>query len=134
MTIENIFPICQQLLLFEKPPYGGYTNKGKCDFVYLTTDYQLLLVETKYIDLASSGGTKRKRRNKHRNKVFEQALGLKKIFCEYWGMSYECINCAVFTTDPHLSSRGAELEVEAQCISMAELSDWQQHFKASLEL
>ena len=134
LTIETVFPVCHELLLFEKPPYGGYTNKGKCDFVYLTADHQLLLVETKYIDLASSGGTKRKRRNKHRNKVFEQVLGLKKIFCEHWEMPEECIKCAVFTTDPHLSERGGGLEVEAQFISMTELFAWQEQFKASLEL
>ena len=134
LTIENIFSVCHELLLFEKPPYGGYTNKGKCDFVYLTTDHKLLLVETKYIDLVSSGGTKRKRRNKHRNKVFEQVLGLKKIFCEHWGMPEDCIECAVFTTDPHLAARGRELEVETQFIPITELFVWQERFKSSLKL
>ena len=134
LNVHDVFHNCHELLLFEKPPYGGYTNKGKCDFVYLTTDQRLLLVETKYIDLMSSGGTKRKRRNKHRNKVFEQVLGLKKIFCEHWGMPEQCIDCAVFTTDPHLSSRGAGLDVDAQFISIDELFDWQEQFKTFLEI
>ena len=135
LNIYDIFPECQELLLFEKPPYGGYTNKGKCDFVYLTTDQELLLIETKYIDLMSSGGTKRKRRNKHRNKVFEQVLGLKKIFCEHWKMPESCIDCAVFTTDPHLSSRGEELDVDAQFIDIAELFAWQEQLlKTDLDL
>ena len=132
LNVKNIFQECQELLLFEKPPYGGYTNKGKCDFVYFTTDQKLLLVETKYIDLVSSGGTKRKRRNKHRNKVFEQVLGLKTIFCEHWGMPEQCIDCAVFTTDPHLSGRATELAVDAQFIFMDELFAWQNRFSDAL--
>ena len=134
LNIHTVFPLCQELLLFEKPPYGGYTNKGKCDFVYLTSDHKLLLIETKYIDLNSSGGTKRKRRNKHRNKVFEQVIGLKQIFCEYWGVPKECVECAVFTTDPHLSLRGAELVVDAQFILISDLLDWQEDVKDTLEI
>lgn len=134
LNIQTIFPQCHDLLLFERPPYGGYTNKGKCDFVYLTSSQKLLLIETKYIDLMSSGGTKRKRRNKHRNKVFEQVQGLKQIFCEHWGMPPQCVECAVFTTDPHLSKRGAELFVDAQFIAISELLAWQEYFKAALDI
>ncbi|NET51902.1 MAG: hypothetical protein F6K09_25345, partial [Merismopedia sp. SIO2A8] len=108
------------------------TNKGKCDFVYLTTDYRLCLIETKYIDLEASGGTKRKRRNKHRNKVFEQVRSLKKIFCEHWGIADDCIDCSVFTTDPHLSQRGQELQVDAQFTSIIELIKWQGSLKETL--
>ena len=132
LNIEQVFPLCQELLLFEKPPYGGYTNKGKCDFVYLTKDNRLLLVETKYIDLESSGGTKRKRRNKHRNKVFEQVLTLKDTFCKHWGVSEEHIMCAVFTTDPQLSRRGEESSVEAKFIAITELMEWQIQLKEIL--
>ncbi|NEQ95609.1 MAG: hypothetical protein F6K30_02560 [Cyanothece sp. SIO2G6] len=132
LNIDHIFPYCQELLLFEKPPYGGYTNKGKCDFVYLADDHQLCLIETKYIDLDAHGGTKRKRRNKHRNKVFEQVLGLKKTFCEYWQLADDHIQCAVFTTDPQLFLRGEELRVKAQYVSIADLNQWQKQLKGDL--
>ncbi len=126
LNIHQIFPACQELLLFEKPPYGGYTNKGKCDFVYLANQRQLFLIETKYIDLDAHGGTNRKRRNKHRNKVFEQVLNLKETFCQHWKLAEEDVNCAVFTTDPQLSRRAEESSVEAKCISIADLNHWQQ--------
>lgn len=125
LNIHHVFPDCRELLLFEKPPYGGYTNKGKCDFVYLAPDNHILLIETKYIDLDAHGGTKRKRRNKHRNKVFEQVLGLKQTFCQYWKLDDDRVKCAVFTTDPHLAKRGEESSVEAQYISIADLNQWQ---------
>ena len=129
LNIHYIFPSCQELLLFEKPPYGGYTNKGKCDFVYLASDNRLLLIETKYIDLDAHGGTKRKRRNKHRNKVFEQVLGLKAIFCQHWSLPDDYIQCAVFTTDPQLSRRAEESSVDAKYISIADLNKWQSSFQ-----
>lgn len=134
LNIDTIFPQCIDLLLFEKPPYGGYTNKGKCDFAYLTTDHQILLIETKYIDLEATGGTKRKRRNKHRNKVFEQVLNLKETFCEHWNVSPQHIRCAVFTTDPQLSIRGNEVSVDAKFVSIADLFAWQERFKRSLDV
>ena len=83
LNIQNLFPSCSDLLLFEKSPIADYTDLGKCDFVYLTSDKKLLLIETKFIDTTASGATERKRRNKHRNKVFEKVRTLKKRYSQY---------------------------------------------------
>lgn len=128
LNIKHIFAQCDRLLLFEKPPYGDYTNVGKCDFVYLTHDSRLLLIETKYIDTAASGDTERKRRNKHRNKVISQVQSLTATFCEYWGFIPEQIEGAVFTTDPTIRERGQRVNILSQFIETTALMEWQQTF------
>lgn len=125
LNIHEIFPECHDLLLFEKPPYGDFTNVGKCDFVYLTQNQEIVLIETKYIDTRATGDTERKRRNKHRNKVIDQVSKLKKTFCEYWGFDASQIECAVFTTDPSIAQRGAAAQICSKFISIEELLAWQ---------
>lgn len=68
LNLNKYFPVCTDLLLFKKSPIWDYTNLGKCDFVYLTTQNSLFLIETKFIDTQATGSTERTRRNKHRNK------------------------------------------------------------------
>ncbi|MGF1496315.1 MAG: hypothetical protein ACFB8W_05755 [Elainellaceae cyanobacterium] len=131
-NIETIFPFRAQLLLFEKPPYGDYTNFGKCDFVYLTAESTLILIETKYIDTDASGDTERKRRNKHRNKVFDQVLTLRKTFQDYWNLTAAQIECAVFTTDTLLAARGETQNVLTRAVSTQELAQWQQQRRDDL--
>ncbi len=128
LNIKQIFAQCDRLLLFEKPPYGGYTNVGKCDFVYLTHDNQILLIETKYIDTIASGDTERKRRNKHRNKVISQVQSLTVTFCDHWGFEPEQIEGAVFTTDPTIAERSQRANILSQYIETDILMEWQQQF------
>lgn len=128
LNIKQIFAQCDRLLLFEKPPYGEYTNIGKCDFVYLTQDRRILLIETKYIDTTASGDTERKRRNKHRNKVISQVQSLTATFCAHWGFEPEQIEGAVFTTDPTITERSQRANILSQFIATSALMEWQQQF------
>ncbi|MCJ8278702.1 MAG: hypothetical protein MJK14_01830 [Rivularia sp. ALOHA_DT_140] len=124
LNIKKLFPICSELLLFEKSPIADYTDLGKCDFVYLTSDKKLFLIETKFIDTTASGATERKRRNKHRNKVFEQVITLKNRFGQYWNIQVEELECGVFTTDPEIDWRGNNANVTTKSVSIKDLEEW----------
>ncbi len=124
LNIQNLFPSCSELLLFEKSPISDYTDLGKCDFVYLTSDKKLFLIETKFIDTTASGATERKRRNKHRNKVFEQVITLKNRFSHYWNIQGNELECGVFTTDPEIDWRGNDVNVETKSVSIRKLEEW----------
>ncbi|NMG06108.1 hypothetical protein [Brasilonema sp. UFV-L1] len=130
LNIKQIFPLCSELLLFEKSPIADYTDLGKCDFVYLTSLGQILIVETKFIDTEATGATERKRRNKHRNKVFEQVITLKSRFSEYWNIKLEQLECAVFTTDPEVAWRGNGMNVVTKSVSMNKLKYWRINYKS----
>ena len=124
LNIQNLFPNCSELLLFEKSPISDYTDLGKCDFVYLTSDKKLFLIETKFIDTTASGATERKRRNKHRNKVFEQVITLKNRFSQYWNIQVEELDCGVFTTDSEIDWRGNDVNVVTKSVAIHELEEW----------
>ena len=124
LNIKKLFPSCSELLLFEKSPISDYTDLGKCDFVYLTLDKKLFLIETKFIDTTASGATERKRRNKHRNKVFEQVITLKNRFGQYWNIKVEELECGVFTTDPEIDWRGNNVNVTTKSVSIGNLEEW----------
>ncbi|MEM7724766.1 MAG: hypothetical protein AAF208_00145 [Cyanobacteria bacterium P01_A01_bin.45] len=132
LNIADIFPSCLELLLFEKSPIADYTDLGKCDFVYLTSEYKLFIIETKFIDTEATGATERKRRNKHRNKVFEQVITLKKRFSEYWGIKSKKLDCGVFTTDSEVSWRGNEMNVVAKSVKIDKLEQWRRNYLASI--
>ncbi|WP_414544558.1 hypothetical protein [Nostoc sp. CCY0012] len=131
LHIKDLFPKCCELLLFEKSPIADYTDLGKCDFVYLTFEGNLFLVETKFIDTEAKGATERKRRNKHRNKVFEQVITLKSRFSQYWDIRLEQLECAVFTTDSEVDWRGDSVNVITKSISIEELEKWRINYKKS---
>ena len=124
LNIQSLFPECYELLLFEKSPIADYTDLGKCDFVYLTSDKKLFLIETKFIDTTASGATERKRRNKHRNKVFEQVITLKNRFSQYWNIQVEQLKCGVFTTDPEINWRGSHVNVVTESVPIRNLEEW----------
>ncbi|AKG24841.1 hypothetical protein [Calothrix sp. 336/3] len=124
LNIKDLFPTCAELLLFEKSPIADYTDLGKCDFVYLTHDNKLFLIETKFIDTEATGATERKRRNKHRNKVFEQVMTLKSRFSEYWDIQLNELECGVFTTDSEVDWRGLDVNVTTRSISIDKLEKW----------
>jgi hypothetical protein len=130
-NLNHYFPFCSNLLLFEKSPNGENTDQGKCDFVYLTEDNKIALIETKFIDTEDTGDTERKRRNKHRNKVFEQVLDLQQKFSSRWNLDSNFINCCIFTTED-LSHRREATLVETKYVSIEELKKWQQVFREEL--
>ncbi|MEC4882440.1 MAG: hypothetical protein SAL70_14030 [Scytonema sp. PMC 1070.18] len=132
LNIKYIFPSCSELLLFEKSPIADYTDLGKCDFVYLTSLGKIFIIETKFIDTGATGATERKRRNKHRNKVFEQVITLKSRFSEYWNIKLEQLECGVFTTDSEVAWRGNDMNVVAQSVSIDKLEHWRINYKKSL--
>lgn len=132
LNIRNLFPSCHELLLFEKSPIADYTDLGKCDFVYLTFQGNLFLIETKFIDTHATGATERKRRNKHRNKVFEQVITLKGRFSQYWSINPEQLECGVFTTDPEVDWRGDCANVVTKSISIENLEKWRRSYKKDL--
>lgn len=128
LNLKHLFPSCSELLLFEKSPIADYTDLGKCDFVYLTKQGNLLLIETKFIDTLATGATERKRRNKHRNKVFEQVITLKGRFSQYWNITPEQLECGVFTTDPDVDWRGNDVNVVTKSISIQHLEEWRKNY------
>ncbi|GAB1545458.1 hypothetical protein NUACC21_81340 [Scytonema sp. NUACC21] len=132
LNIRYVFPSCSELLLFEKSPIADYTDLGKCDFVYLTSSGKIFIIETKFIDTAATGATERKRRNKHRNKVFEQVITLKSRFSEYWNIQLEQLECGVFTTDPEVAWRGNGVNVVTRTITIDKLEDWRINYKKTL--
>lgn len=132
LNIKQLFPCCSELLLFEKSPIGDYTDLGKCDFVYLTSFFNLFIIETKFIDTEATGATERKRRNKHRNKVFEQVITLKSRFSEYWNIKLEQLECGVFTTDPEVEWRGNGVNVVTKSISINKLEQWRRNYMKSI--
>ncbi len=129
LNINNLFPTCAELLLFEKSPIADYTDLGKCDFVYLTSQNKLFLIETKFIDTEATGATERKRRNKHRNKVFEQVITLKNRFSQYWNIKLEELECGVFTTDPEIDWRGDDVNVITRSVPIEKLEKWRKQYK-----
>lgn len=131
LNINKLFPLCSELLLFEKPPIGDYTNFGKCDFMYFTSQNSLFLIETKFIDTTATGATERTRRTKHRTKVFEQVIDLKSKFSEYWDIPTWQLECAVFTTDSTLDNRIYANNVVIKSISIYTLKQWQQNYRYS---
>jgi hypothetical protein len=137
--IAAIFPDAQQLLMFEKPVNGKNTDQGKCDFVYLTAQQKILLIETKFIDTTPGetrveSKTKRTRRTAHRQKVIKQVLDLRHKFSEASEIPFEQFECGVFTTDLSLVSRALVSEVLSQAISIKDLYQWQQQKKNRLRL
>jgi hypothetical protein len=126
--MKDLFPLCSELLLFEKSPISDYTDLGKCDFVYLTYTGNLFLIETKFIDTEATGATERKRRNKHRNKVFEQVITLKNRFSQYWDIQLEQLECGVFTTDSEIDWRGNDVNVVTKSISIDKLERWRKNY------
>ncbi|MDJ0733106.1 MAG: hypothetical protein QNJ47_03320 [Nostocaceae cyanobacterium] len=132
LNIKHLFPICSELLLFEKSPIADYTDLGKCDFVYLTPQFDLFLIETKFIDTQAKGATERKRRNKHRNKVFEQVMTLKSRFSQYWNIDLEELKCGVFTTDADVSwrgNRGNGVNIVTKSVSIEQLEKWRRTYR-----
>ena len=128
-NIKSLFPNCSKILLFEKALIQDYTNLGKVDFVYLTINNEIFLIETKYIDTQATGKHERTRRNKHRNKVVEQVIDWKEQFRNYWKLSTNQIHCGVFTTDPQVGARARSTDIIAKSISTSELERWQKNYK-----
>ncbi|BAY93602.1 MULTISPECIES: hypothetical protein [unclassified Tolypothrix] len=128
LNLSKLFPSCSELLLFEKSPIADYTDLGKCDFVYLTNRGNLFLIETKFIDTEATGATERKRRNKHRNKVFDQVITLKSRFSEYWNIRNDQLECGVFTTDPEIDWRGNDANVITKSITIDNLEEWRVNY------
>jgi hypothetical protein len=126
-NVKKLFPLCKDILLLEKAPFSDRTDLGKCDFVYLTQQDSLLLIETKFIDTNASGATERKKRNHHRNKVIEQVFTLKQTFSDFWSISTEQFQCGVFTTDASLVDSVRSLNIITKSISISELYEWQKN-------
>jgi hypothetical protein len=121
------FPECTAILMYEQTPnLSNQTQLGKCDFVCLTSQDRVLIIETKFIDYNNFGRTARNRRNNHQNKVINQVLNFRGKLSEYWSIPFEMIDCGVFTTKD-LSNRGEYNSVIAKHISIEDLNMWQQH-------
>ena len=116
-------------MVYQKSPIADYTDLGKCDFVYLTNRGNLFLIETKFIDTQATGATERKRRNKHRNKVFEQVITLKSRFSEYWNLTHDQLECGVFTTDPDVDWRGNGVNVITRTVTIENLEKWRRNYQ-----
>ena len=102
LHIEQYFPDVTRLLMYEEAIIHNRTDLGKVDFVFLTNNMKILLVETKYLDFSKTGSTAKVKRTKSRNKVLEQVLQLKKSIVEFWGLPKTIVRCGVFTNDKNL--------------------------------
>lgn len=132
LNIQEYFPSCVDLLLFENSPDGkNSTDQGKCDFVYSSKNEKIVLIETKFIDTKSTGDTTRSRRNSHRNKVFKQVIDLQKKFSEAWSIPPEKIDCCVFTTED-LSHREEAHSITTGYVSMENLYKWREALRHRL--
>ncbi len=127
------FPECTALLMYEQTPnLSNQTQLGKCDFVCLTNQERVLIIETKFIDYKDCGRTARTRRNRHQNKVMSQVVDFRRKLSEYWSIPIEIIDCGVFTTKD-LSNRGEYNSIIAKHISIEDLNIWQQHERNKIE-
>lgn len=124
LNIKNLFPLCTELLLFEQALVKNNTNFGKCDFIYLTNQNNLFLIETKFIDTDVTGKTVKTRRTGQRNKVFEQVFTWQNKLSEYYNIPLQQIECGIFTTDPTLIERTEFINVVAKSIVISELEQW----------
>jgi hypothetical protein len=125
-NIKIFFPSCTDVLIFEKSPdLLGNTQFGKCDFIYLTSDQEIFLIETKFINTEATGKTAKKRRNEQRNKVINQVKDLREKIHICWNIPLNKIKCGVFTTDSQVNNRGFAVNVVAKSISIDALEEWQ---------
>lgn len=128
LNIKSLFPLCTELLLFEQALVKNNTNLGKCDFIYLTDQNNLFLIETKFIDTEETGKTAITRRTQHRKKVFEQVFSWQSKLTEHCNIPTQQIECAIFTTDSTLSKRAETLNVLTKSIRICELEQWQKEY------
>lgn len=131
LNIQSYFPSCTTLLLFESCPDEGGTHQGKCDFVYISQNERITLIETKFIDTESTGSTERKRRNEHRNKVFKQVLDLQQKFSKTWEIPLEMIDCCVFTTED-LARREEAHSITVRYVPINSLNKWRETLRQHL--
>jgi hypothetical protein len=118
LNIKDLFPLCSELLLFEQALVKIIQNLGKCDFIYLTDQNNLFLIETKYINTAETGRTAINPQNPTQKKVFEQVFSWQNKLNKYCHIPTQQIECAIFTTDPTLIERTEAIDVVTQSISI----------------
>lgn len=128
LNIKNLFPFCTELLLFEQAIVEKFTHLGKCDFIYLTEQNNIFLIETKYINTKETGRTAITRRTQRRKKVVEQVFTWQSKLSEHYHIPTQQIECAIFTTDPTLIERTEAVDVVAKSISICELEQWQKTY------
>ena len=128
LNVKHIFPECIELILYERPLIDRFlTNSGCYDFVFLTKQKNLKLIETKVIDTEASGSTAQTRRRRHRRKVVGQVLRGRFQLVNFFNIPENMIECAIFTTDPLVHKRiqrDTVLEVDSAYISLDELRFW----------
>mmetsp|Transcript_23353 Transcript_23353/g.59624 ORF Transcript_23353/g.59624 Transcript_23353/m.59624 type:complete len:227 (-) Transcript_23353:158-838(-) len=107
---EMPFPLARYypfLYLNEWECEPGFTQHGKGDLVFASPERRFAVVETKWIDLASSGATAQKRRTTHRKYVWTQAwkymLALPKLL-HHTGIECKGIAAFTFTNECRLRS------------------------------
>ncbi|NET38707.1 MAG: hypothetical protein F6K19_43085 [Cyanothece sp. SIO1E1] len=134
LNLHVFFPTCTHLLLFEKPPVKKYTDQGKCDFVFLTEENTLFLIETKFIDTAASGTRAVKKRTRQRQRVIAQVQDLRLKFSKYWGLPLNYLECGVFTTDLRLADYRNTWGVTVRATTLDHLKQWQREQRTRLRL
>lgn len=124
-NIQNYFPSCTEMLIYENPiDLSNNTNNGKCDFVYLTSERNIFIIETKYINTTVTGKTATKKRNVHRNKVIEQVTNYRFQINQEYNIPLDQICCGVFTTDSQMDYREFSANIVTKSISISKLETW----------
>ena len=135
---EDLFPQVKELILYEKPiGRMRLPNDSKVDFVFLTKDDRLLLVEVKYFPESSetsdgrnrNGKTVRTERKNKRKKIPKQLRNDVKHLIEPdrdkgWGIPWEKIEFGVLSNDDLIENRKDEIKIEFKVISWKDLNRW----------
>jgi len=128
LNLKKIFPECVKLILFERPLIDKTSSDAGCyDFVFLTDKGKIKLIETKYLDLESSGSTASSRRSNHRKKAIQQVLRGKDQLISVFGIPEKSIDCAIFTNDYQFSlrlSKTPESAIEGKFVFTDDLREW----------
>lgn len=127
LNIEDIFPECKELILYERPLFDKHSTQfGKFDFLFLTKENKLMVIETKIIGSNFGGKTERTKRTKKRRKIKEQLIRDKRQLISL-GIPEELVLCRIFATDNFWTEMERNYlgeQIQAQYISTSELEKW----------
>ena len=124
---NEILPGLIRLISFEQPIYKNRSDYGKFDFLYLTQEDKLQVIETKFIDIGPKP-TIRSRRKTKRKLVVEQALKRKNRLHLLYGIPYHLIEIAIFTTDIQFIPK-TRFDIKAYAISLKNFVAWKRNLE-----
>ena len=126
-NIGKIFPECTEMIAFESSLFQKYTQFGKCDFIFETTDKKWFVVDKKYFN-------KNKQTNKIKEKkVIEQVKRIKEslLFINK-DKNPEDIKCGIFSNNPNLKLPIEDEEITIKHVNQSDIKIWVNNYRSSL--